>query len=756
MTMRLSPSRPLALAAFVAGTVVAGIAHAQSFDTAAWVALGRGGSAVGDVVGPGTSETDVVGSAANPAVFVWSDATDLYLRVRVNDKPTNADSSWKSALWGCLIDTDGALTTYEFMAVLSGSQSQVQWRYNAVQSVGANVPNEPAEVLVGSIATSTNARTIDAMSAPQFSSNADWFVDLAVPWTIIRAGVVGPPAAPAVVAGAPMRFACGTSASGFHIGTDQATTDAAGALIGTWSDPYVCTDTGCLADTDGDGVPDSVETALGTSPTNVDTDGDGIRDNIELSGGAGPFGPYTGPDSDGDGVRDALDKDSDNDCSSDMVEGAVGYRNASVPSVNASANCAAATPVCRTTDGTCHACNANRNSAGTAPCQLAALPACQLAGPLAGQCTACTAAEASLCTPASGAACETTTGSCASCNGDNGAATSAVCSSAFFPVCNPAGALAGQCTQCTPKKTARCSTSEPTCEAASGTCQPCNGDRGGGSNHACPATTSPYCTLTGATAGECGKCASNADCAGAHTGPTCDVPTGACTDVDTDGDGVNDTVEKLLGTDPTKKDTDGDGIDDLVELTPPGGGPTEKVDSDGDGTIDALDTDSDNDGITDANEGAADVDMDGLANFRDADDDGDGIATKVEVNDAVNARVSDDVDGDGLKNYYDTDADGDGKSDRDEGRGDTDKDGIADYLDNDRMPDAGVVVTPPMDDAGVTPSAPVDQGVIEGTGLLCAVSHASGRRGSWAVIVGSLGLALAFVLRSRRRRSRDR
>ena len=41
-------------------------------------------------------------------------------------------------------------------------------------------------------------------------------------------------------------------------------------------------------------------------------------------------------------------------------------------------------------------------------------------------------------------------------------------------------------------------------------------------------------------------------------------------------------------------------------------------------------------------------------------------------------------------------------------------------------------------------------------GLLCAVSHASGRRGSWAVIVGSLGLALAFVLRSRRRRSRER
>ena len=754
--MRLSLSRPLALAAFVTGTVVAGIAHAQSFDTAAWVTLGRGGSAVGDVVGPGTSETDVVGNAANPAVFVWSDATDLYVRIRVNDKPTNADGSWKSALWGCLVDTDGTLTTYEFMGVLSGAQSQVQWRYNAVQSVGANVPNEPAEVLVGSITTSTNARTIDAMSAPQFSANADWFVDLAVPWTVIRAGVVGPPAAPAVVAGTPMRFACGTSASGFHIGTDQATTDAAGALTGTWSDPYVCTDTGCAADTDGDGVPDAVEATFGTSPTNVDTDGDGIRDNIELSAGAGPYGPFTGPDSDGDGTRDALDADSDNDCKPDMVEGAATYRDASKPSVNASSNCAPETPVCRTANGTCHACDANRNGAGTAPCQLAAMPACQLTGALAGRCTQCSATETSVCSPAGGPACETTTGTCAACNGDNGAATSAVCPTPLFPVCNALGSLAGQCTQCTSSKTARCPSSEPTCEAVSGTCAPCNGDRGGGSSHACPATTSPYCTLTGATTGECGKCTSNADCVGGHTGPTCDVPTGACTDKDTDGDGLNDTVEKLLGTDPMKKDTDGDGIDDLVEVTPRGGGPTEKVDSDGDGTIDALDTDSDNDGITDANEGVADLDMDGLANFRDADDDGDGIPTRTEVNDALNARVSDDVDGDGLKNYDDADADGDGKSDRDEGRVDTDKDGIPDYLDNDRLPDAGAPV-PPTADAGVTPPAvePVDQGVLEGTGLLCAVSHASGRRGSWAVIVGSLGLALAFVLRTRRRRSRD-
>lgn len=38
--------------------------------------------------------------------------------------------------------------------------------------------------------------------------------------------------------------------------------------------------------------------------------------------------------------------------------------------------------------------------------------------------------------------------------------------------------------------------------------------------------------------------------------------------LDTDGDGVPDTSEVLLGTDPMNPDTDGDGIDDLADAEP--------------------------------------------------------------------------------------------------------------------------------------------------------------------------------------------
>ncbi len=43
-------------------------------------------------------------------------------------------------------------------------------------------------------------------------------------------------------------------------------------------------------DTDGDGLSDDLEEALGTSATSTDTDGDSFTDKIELSGGFNPLG----------------------------------------------------------------------------------------------------------------------------------------------------------------------------------------------------------------------------------------------------------------------------------------------------------------------------------------------------------------------------------------------------------------------------------------------------------------------------------
>jgi hypothetical protein len=65
--------------------------------------------------------------------------------------------------------------------------------------------------------------------------------------------------------------------------------------------------------------------------------------------------------------------------------------------------------------------------------------------------------------------------------------------------------------------------------------------------------------------------------------------------VDSDGDGLFDSVEKAIGTDPADADSDDDGV-------PDGDEPSYAEDSDGDGLINALDPDSDNDGLFDGTE----------------------------------------------------------------------------------------------------------------------------------------------------------
>jgi Bacterial TSP3 repeat len=171
---------------------------------------------------------------------------------------------------------------------------------------------------------------------------------------------------------------------------------------------------------------------------------------------------------------------------------------------------------------------------------------------------------------------------------------------------------------------------------------------------------------------------------------------------DTDGDGLPDSVELKLGTNPNNADSDGDGIKDGVEV---GGDPNKPVDSDGDGKIDALD----------------------------ADDDDDSIPTKKEVDDAKAAKLSDDVDGDGKKNWLDTDADNDGTLDKDEST-DAEGNGVPDYL------EAG---------ASVVGQANED-GKLEGGGVGCSTSVTKPSQSASMFTAMLLGLA-AIVGRAKRK-----
>ncbi len=88
---------------------------------------------------------------------------------------------------------------------------------------------------------------------------------------------------------------------------------------------------------------------------------------------------------------------------------------------------------------------------------------------------------------------------------------------------------------------------------------------------------------------------------------------------DDDGDGLSNSQERTLGSNPTGRDTDQDGIHDALEI---GLDEDNPLDSDADGIADFLDKDDDGDGIATLIEGEGDRDGDGRVNYLDVDPSG--------------------------------------------------------------------------------------------------------------------------------------
>ncbi|MBR6760823.1 MAG: BspA family leucine-rich repeat surface protein [Oscillospiraceae bacterium] len=118
----------------------------------------------------------------------------------------------------------------------------------------------------------------------------------------------------------------------------------------------------------------------------------------------------------------------------------------------------------------------------------------------------------------------------------------------------------------------------------------------------------------------------------------------AVTFPDSDGDGVEDVMESITGSDPQKTDTDGDGLTDFQEIYQTGTDPT-KYGSVQSGKPDSA-ADSDFDGITNADELLMET------NPLNHDTDGDGLYDGTEVNQYQTNPLLPDTDGDGLPDNF--------------------------------------------------------------------------------------------------------
>ncbi|MCE7996769.1 MAG: T9SS type A sorting domain-containing protein [Roseivirga sp.] len=209
---------------------------------------------------------------------------------------------------------------------------------------------------------------------------------------------------------------------------------------------------------------------------------------------------------------------------------------------------------------------------------------------------------------------------------------------------------------------------------------------------------------------------------------------------DTDGDGLDDNYDTVVGPNSTTNaynnedandfpdvttaaatserdwreanalDTDLDGEPDATDIDDDNDGildtdESEVLDSDGDGIVNSLDLDSDNDGIPDIIEaGGVDTDNDGRVD-NDTDTDGDGWADTFDSDNGGTALTDADTDADELENRIDVDSDDDGVVDLIESQAttatpvipvgsDLDGDGIDDAFDVNCTPCGGVTGVP--------------------------------------------------------------
>ena len=155
-------------------------------------------------------------------------------------------------------------------------------------------------------------------------------------------------------------------------------------------------------------------------------------------------------------------------------------------------------------------------------------------------------------------------------------------------------------------------------------------------------------------------------------------------DTDDDNDGLTDSEEESIGTNPLSRDTDSDGISDMDDCNPLNG--AMYTDTDSDGLCDESDPDADDDGWVnedefdcntdwlDAFSVPSDLDGDGICNLVDEDDDEDGYPDESDHY-PLDSSEWDDTDGDGVGDNSDTFPEDSNEWD------DTDGDGVGDNLD---------------------------------------------------------------------------
>ena len=228
-------------------------------------------------------ERDLVGWLGAPAGYAASDNDFLFIRLRVDQDPTNAPPQGRTLerhAWGLAVSVDNNLRNYEILMSMNGEADAVELYQNTI-TTASDILADPADgAPASSYPFGTHGR-VEQTEDSRYGGDADYFVSMAVPWRDLER--LGLTPVTAAVAWA------GTSSLADRLDGDLACHDGTGAALSpeeyyggfqTVLDPHL--------DSDNDGYTDRDEYLADTDPSDRTSHPTGpLLFGVDLEGGGG-------------------------------------------------------------------------------------------------------------------------------------------------------------------------------------------------------------------------------------------------------------------------------------------------------------------------------------------------------------------------------------------------------------------------------------------------------------------------------------
>jgi Cys-rich repeat protein len=507
-----------ALASLVAlGAIAIGVDAAATPATfpalSQWVVVTLGNTPVFDPEGDTPGARDIVGNTQFPMLYIASDATHIYFRLRVDSDPAKNPTDFGSFGWGCFVDTDGDPQTYEFSTIIDGVANPDRiYLYKNTVTASLDDPNDPPDLppledlqapLTAAVGHARVVAAGDMLlggSNSNFGGNGDFFID----WAFERA--------PAEAAGfnttQTARYYCGSANNGQTIAADcSGSANASCPLDSQFSDPITCGPSGCAIC--GNGTRTGGE---GCDDGNL-TDGDGCSSSCLIELG---FPCTTSPACESgfcDPAGNICACDADGDCPTGDVCNTLPNPNQCVECIS-NAQCTDPTaPACDPLTNVCVECVLDDECPGDLVCDGTTNTCVQCVDD--GDCP--------------GGACNTSSNTCTGCVDDGDCPTGSVCETTLqlcveclddgdcnvdpaFPACKTnANPVLNDCVECVVNGDCVGDPDGLVCESNTNSCVECLND-----THCVGDPQGPVCDTSVKT---CVPCLANGDCA---------APTPAC------------------------------------------------------------------------------------------------------------------------------------------------------------------------------------------------------------------------------------